>query len=309
MAPSTPMSDDQRKQLTSYFRKKLSGLDALGTDTSKIKHFPAFQLPEGDLAELALTFPDFADEMIDTDAVCEIEVPAVSGLCQHMDAQDQSSVSITAGRVTGWSSQVSVESYTSAGAQAPFPITRGGLDFIDFRGGQTMAEQDVTNSCVSRPGSDPFTAFAVWAATNSSTNGVIWGYATDRRWIHQLIGTTAAARFAIDDNTTVQLIDATDETFNDDDVYITVVQRDDPNIRLYYGNGGALAESAASPVNIGGSYGSLTQPTNAHIGSTGTGGNFLNGAVGELRFYNRALSLSEITTVYNELVTAWSAAL
>lgn len=314
MAPSTPPSDgrkrpDQGKDLTSYIDKVLDGVDGLGSDTKMQKSWHLTNVPDLELAELSISFPDFAQGMIDTDGLCEVSAAEVEveGLCQHLDAQDSSSVSITAGRVVGWDSLVSAESYTSAGSQAPFPITRGGLDFIDFRGSQTMAEQNVTNSCVSRPGSAPWTMFAVWAATNTGF-GFIWGYATDRRWNHQVVGSTGDLRIAIDDNTTVQFIDAADATFNNDDVYITVAQRDDPNLRIYWGNGGSLAESSSSPLNIG-TYGSLTQPTNAHIGSTGSGGNFLDGAVGELRFYDRALSLSEITTVYNLLVSKWSAAL
>ena len=317
MAPSTPPEDRSegkpdtgQEALPLYLDKVLAGVSALSAGSGMQKTWHIGHAPDLDLVELSITFPDFDDGMADTDVLCEVDVTVI-GLCQQLDAQDDSTIQETAGKVTGWTPVVgNGESYTSAGSPAPVLTTVGGKQYVQFDGvDDRMAEQNNDNSCVSRPGTGDFTAVAVYRARNDQAagRGFIWGYGTDRRWFIRIAANGSDLEFNVDDDTTSVLLTANDVDFSNDDVYVVFAQKSATELRFYYGNGGALAESTASPVALPGGFGSLTQPTNAQIGDAALGtGQFLDGDVGELRMYDRVLAAAARQSVYDALVTKWA---
>ena len=112
--------------------------------------------------------------------------------------------------------------------------------------------------------------------------------------------TDSKISFAIDDNTTYKIVKSS--TSGNDNTYRYVVGiRDGNNLRLYI-NG---VEDSNSPTSITG-YGSLdsTDPLLIGAGTAGAGGspgNYLNGSVGSIHIYNRALSANEVLHNYNAL--------
>ena len=126
-------------------------------------------------------------------------------------------------------------------------------------------------------------------------------YSTNGKSYALILSSAEKLMFAIDDNTTLKSVDSA-ITGNDNTYRYLVGIRDGNNLRLYI-NG--VENPSYSPIDITG-YGSLdsTDPLVIGAGTAGAGGgrgNYLNGSVGSVHIYNRALSASEVLHNYNAL--------
>ena len=139
----------------------------------------------------------------------------------------------------------------------------------------------------------------------TSTSGLMdvvmkGAYSTNGKNYVILHFTDSKISFSIDDNTTYKIVKS--NTSGNDNTYRYVVGiRDGSNLRLYI-NG---VEDSNSPVSITG-YGNIdsTDPLLIGAGTQGAGGspgNYLNGSVGPVHIYNRALSAQEVKQNYNAL--------
>ena len=125
-------------------------------------------------------------------------------------------------------------------------------------------------------------------------------YSTNGKSYALILSSAEKLMFAIDDNTTAKSVESA--TAGNDNTYRYLVGvRDGNNLRFYI-NG---IEDGNSPTDITG-YGSLdsTDPLIIGAGTQGAGGgrgNYLNGSVGSVQIYNRALSAQEVKQSYNAL--------
>ena len=144
-------------------------------------------------------------------------------------------------------------------------------------------------------------AWCKCASGNGVQDFVMKGaYSTNGKSYTLLLSTSEKLMFAIDDNTTAKSVESATDG-NDNTYRYLVGVRDGNNLRFYI-NG---IEDGNSPTDITG-YGSLdsTDPLLIGAGTAGAGGspgNYLNGSVGSIHIYNRALSASEVLFNYNGL--------
>ena len=144
-------------------------------------------------------------------------------------------------------------------------------------------------------------AWCKCASGNGVQDFVMKGaYSTNGKNYSLILSTNEKLMFAIDDNTTAKSVESA--TAGNDNTYRYLVGvRDGNNLRFYI-NG---IEDGNSPTDITG-YGSLdsTDPLIIGAGTQGAGGgrgNYLNGSVGSVQIYNRALSAQEVKQNYNAL--------
>lgn len=178
-----------------------------------------------------------------------------------------------------------------------------GVDAVQCDGGDHMA--DLVATTVLQPGSGDFTVVAVFQSTDAN-RGLIIGKddGAGRRWFIRTHSNGTDFEFSIDDDTTAQTVTATDVDFSDGGLYVVIGSRDGTNLTFHYGDGGALAESSASPVAIG-AYGSLGAGQATMFDNGLGGGQAFTGEVGDMMFYKQALSAQERSDLYDFLVSKW----
>lgn len=232
----------------------------------------------------------------------------ISDLTVWMDAQANDTIdATTAGAVSAWRSRVGNVAWNEGNASNQPATTQivdrqmlsfDGTDYLDFDG---TDPEDL------QPGSDDFTVVAVFRATDTD-RGILWinDDGLGKRWLLRTHSAGTDLEFSIDDNTTALALQATSVDYSDGTVRVVIASRDGTNMRLYYGDGGSLAEDSASPVSIG-TYGDLGSGVNPGIGDVSLfAGQGLTGQIGELLFYKHALTSQERADLYAYLVDRWS---
>lgn len=228
---------------------------------------------------------------------------SIPNLTCWMDAQEAST--LTGDPVTAWASRVPTVTWDQGTpAEQPSLVTVNSLTMVNFDGGDFL--NNGSGPTALQPGSDDFTTVAVFRSDDAG-RGIIWANddGAGKRWFIRTHLNGTDLEFSIDDDTTAQTLTASDEDFTDSAVRVIIATRDGTNLRFYYGDGGTLAEDAASPVAIG-AYGDLGEGVNPGIGDVSSGGGqAFSGDIGELMFYKQALSAQQRSDLYDYLVAKW----
>lgn len=230
---------------------------------------------------------------------------ANANLTFWLDPQTRTSWSMSGSEIVTAVSEVGSATMDSPTGQRPTIVSVNSLDMMSFDGVNEGFDGNASPGSL-QPGSDDFTLVQVFRSTNAGA-GVIWWKddGAGKRWLLRINTGGSDLLFSIDDNTTAQTLTATDVDFANDDIYVVIASRDGTNLRLYYGNGGALVESGDSPVAIG-SYGDLGL-TDTQIGfeKTISPAQPFNGEMGDMLFYKEAISAGERGNLYSYLVSKW----
>jgi hypothetical protein len=217
------------------------------------------------------------------------------GLVFNMDAANRASYP-----KTGTTATDTVNSLTGTFSSTPTFDSSEGQGVIDFDDTDNInfGDNDVLDW---GSGDGTIGSWCKCASGNGVQDFVMKGaYSTNGKNYSLILSTSEKLMFAIDDNTTFKSVESA-TTGNDNTYRYLVGVRDGNNLRFYI-NG---IEDGNSPTDITG-YGSLdsTDPLIIGAGTQGAGGgrgNYLNGSVGSVHIYNRALSSTEVLHNYNAL--------
>ena len=217
------------------------------------------------------------------------------GLVFNMDAANRASYP-----KTGTPATDTINSLAGTFSSSPTFDSSEGQGVIDFDSTDNInfGDNDILDW---GSGDGTIGAWCKCASGNGVQDFVMKGaYSTNGKSYTLLLSTSEKLMFAIDDNTTAKSVESATDG-NDNTYRYLVGVRDGNNLRFYI-NG---IEDGNSPTDITG-YGSLdsTDPLLIGAGTAGAGGspgNYLNGSVGSIHIYNRALSASEVLFNYNGL--------
>ena len=218
------------------------------------------------------------------------------GLVFNMDAANRACYP-----KTGTTATDTINSLAGTFSSTPVFDSSEGQGVIDFDGTDNVnfGDNDVLDW---GSGDGTIGSWCKCASGNGVQDFVMKGaYSTNGKNYSLILSTNEKLMFSIDDNTTAKSVESYAITGNDNTYRYLVGVRDGNNLRFYI-NG---IEDGNSPTNITG-YGSLdsTDPLIIGAGTQGAGGgrgNYLNGSIGSVHIYNRALSANEVLHNYNAL--------
>lgn len=306
---SEPKAERPLKQLLSQTDVVLGDLAQLASAKSLQKSWNITGIPEGDLAELVVSFVDMGEGDIETDRICSavpepFDPTQIPDLCQWYDGNMGVTVS-TAG-VTAWQDRFSGESFTSTPPLTPSTAIFNGQTVISWNGSNRLAEIDPEpDSCLRFVGANDFTSVNVYSSTNTG-RGWLWGTDSPTRWFLRIANNGSDLEFNIDDNTVAQTLTAQDVDFANGNFYIIMAMREGDSLRFFWGNTGGLAEDGNSPLFLPTGYGSVTPATNTQMGDRPVADQGLNGRTGDMLFYNRALNATQRGQLFQYFKTKYS---
>lgn len=246
---------------------------------------------------------------------------SISNLDLWMDASDGDSLTIDGfGKVTTWADRsTNTHSATgnSTGSSSPSVVSVGGINMIDCDPG-TQAHFTIPDHATLNPGTAQFTIFVVYRKRGDTARGAfiykegpdaagdLPGYEVFIR--HVAPPSNGQLGVAFGDSEDLVFDGATDRNFADDTKRGAVVVRDSGGDYPHYEILAAGKSAVDSSPLEGTVVGDVDHTNQLYLGSRRPGSSnqsFLDGDLGEILFYNKALTDGEINQVQDYLASKW----
>lgn len=229
----------------------------------------------------------------------------LTGLQLWLDAQDEATVFFDSGtRISRWDDKSANTNNATpvSTATAPELITVAGRKMVEFDGVDEFIK--ILGPANLDFGSGDFTIIAVYRSADVN-HGQIWDHRSGATHIAGRVNQDDLddGDFAVSfsDGTNTAALFESDQTFNDNAVRVAQQVRDGSNMRLYMDN----VETTASPVDSS-SVGDTDLTAPWTFGAFNQGASrFLNGEIGEILIYDRALTTGERLTLDTFLAAKW----
>jgi hypothetical protein len=232
--------------------------------------------------------------------------PSIANLAAHYDASDLSTISLSGNQVTQWNDKSGNGRHATQGTSTQRPLsgtrTINGLNVLDFDGTDDHLRNDALASLFSGSNSFIFTAFYVRQSDVLNNNNSNWGFGwsqnsnafhNDVRNGSMQFGTPGGAT-GFDDPA---IFDNLNPGF--------VTQRGKGSVNSSYTSWLNKTQVRTGSNMLSGTTTFDRSAIGASPGRSNVGG-WRNGAIGEMLFYNRELTLSEVSEVQNYLSWKWS---
>ncbi|MEM7311348.1 MAG: LamG-like jellyroll fold domain-containing protein [Planctomycetota bacterium] len=226
----------------------------------------------------------------------------IPGLVGWWDAQDEGTITTdVGGDVVTWADK-SGNGYDLSQADTtkqPTPVLVSGRQMLEFDGVNDLLRRVDTDDL---DFAGDFEIHVVYRTADTNRGALVTKGNAIRYHIrvNDADGNNGDLVCEIDDDTTSRRVVDTSVNYNDDSVRMVAMVRDGNNLRQF-ANG---VETGASPVDVTG-YGSIANTDEFNVGAFSDVLQHLDGEIGEIVVYDRAMSVSERGLLVGYLVERW----